>query len=387
MRPVRPAAALAPLAALLVTLSPSHPVTLSRAQAADAPGPSEWDRVTDKAITYLKSTQAPDGSWSEAHSPGITGVVLTGMLRTGKLSPKDPVAEKALRYIEGLINPKAGHIAGRDPKVQLQNYVTCVNVLALASANRDSYKAVVADAAEFLKKLQWDEGEGKGKADDFYGGAGYDSKSRPDLSNTQFFLDALVAAGVPKNDPAFRKAEIFVSRCQNKPGEYNDRPWAAKCDDGSFIYSAAAGGQTKASDAPDARGVLAGYGSMTYAGIKSLIYCGVSKQDPRVQKAYEWVRKNYTVDRNPGMPGERGQWGLYYYYHTMAKCLDVLGVDEVVDADGVRHDWRSDITAALAKRQRPDGSWANPNDHWMEGDPHVVTGYALMALSYCKPKK
>ena len=22
---------------------------------------------------------------------------------------------------------------------------------------------------------------------------------------------------------------------------------------------------------------------------------------------------------------------------------------------------------------------------WMEGDPHLVTGYALMALSYCRP--
>ena len=62
--------------------------------------------------------------------------------------------------------------------------------------------------AKFLKELQWDEGEGKTQKDDFYGGAGYDSKSRPDLSNTQFFLDALVAAGVPKDDPtAFTKGD------------------------------------------------------------------------------------------------------------------------------------------------------------------------------------
>ncbi len=357
------------------------------AAAADGPKGSEWDRITDKAIAYLKSTQAADGSWSESRSPGITGIVLTGMLRTGKVSPKDPVAEKGLHYIEGLINPAAGHIAGKDPKVQLQNYVTSVNVLALTTADRDSYKAVVADAVSFLKKLQWDEGEGKSRGDDFYGGAGYDSKSRPDLSNTQFFLDALHAAGVPKDDPAFQKAMVFVSRCQNLKGEGNDQPWAGKRDDGSFIYSAAAGGQTKVSDAPAPDGGLDGYGSMTYAGIKSLIYCGVSKDDPRVKKAYEWVRKHYTVDRNPGMPGERGQWGLFYYYHTMAKCLDVLGVDEVEDAAGVKHDWRADLTAALAKRQRPDGSWANPTDHWMEADPHVVTGYALMALSYCKPRK
>jgi squalene-hopene/tetraprenyl-beta-curcumene cyclase len=132
-------------------------------------------------------------------------------------------------------------------------------------------------------------------------------------------------------------------------------------------------------------GSLPGYGSMTYAGIKSLIYCGVAKDDPRIKRAYEWVRKNYSVDRNPGMPDVRAEWGLYYYYHTMAKCLDALGVDEVVDAKGQKHDWRADITAALARRQRPDGSWANAN-HWMEADPNLVTGYALMALSYCRPK-
>ena len=86
------------------------------------------------------------------------------------------------------------------------------------------------------------------------------------------------------------------------------------------------------------------------------------------------------------MPDVRAKWGLYYYYHTMAKTLDVMGVDEVVDASGRKHDWRAEITAALAKTQRPDGSWVN-NDHWMESDPNLVTGYALMALSHCKPKK
>jgi squalene-hopene/tetraprenyl-beta-curcumene cyclase len=71
----------------------------------------------------------------------------------------------------------------------------------------------------------------------------------------------------------------------------------------------------------------------------------------------------------------------------MAKCLDVLGLDEVVDAAGNRHDWRTEITAALAKRQRSDGSWVNDKDQWMEGDPNLVTGYALMALSHCKKSK
>ncbi len=361
----------------------------SRLQAAEpravGPDEKEWNRIVDKAVRYLRDHQAEDGSWSRQASPGVTGVVLTGLLATGKVSQEDPTCLHGLKYIEALVNPQAGHIAGQDPKPQLKNYVTSVNVMALTAANRENrYKQVIGNAVDFLKKLQWDEEEGKGPSDDFYGGAGYDSTSRPDLSNTQFFLDALQAAGVPKDDPAVKKALIFVSRCQNLKGEHNDQPWAGKINDGSFIYSPAGGGQTKSEKLPN--GGLIGYGSMTYAGIKSMIYCGVSKDDPRVQKAYEWIQKNYSVDENPGMPKVHAEWGLFYYYHTMAKALDTLGIDEVVDANGAKHDWRADITAALAKRQRPDGSWVNLN-HWMEQDPNLVTGYALMALSHCKPKK
>lgn len=352
--------------------------------------PKQWNGMVDKAVAYLRKTQNADGSWGQAGPQrlGGTGIILTGLLQCGKVGVDDPMVEKGLKYIESLINPKDGHIAGANPRVQLKNYVTCVNVMALVAAKRTSYRPVVADAVKFLRKLQWDEGEGKKPSDDFYGGAGYDSRERPDLSNTQFFLDALAAAGISKDDRAFKNAAIFVSRCQNLKGEYNkDIKWAGVINDGSFIYSAAGGGQTKTQDNPNPDGGLPGYGSMTYAGIKSLIYCGVSKDDRRIQKALEWIRKNYTVDTNPGMPRERALRGLYYYYHTMAKCLDALGMDTIEDAAGKKHDWRADITAALAKRQRDNGSWRNESVNWMEGDPNIVTGYALMALSYCKPKK
>jgi squalene-hopene/tetraprenyl-beta-curcumene cyclase len=371
-------------ATLLGALTPRGAAQSAKPAPVDA---AKWNAVVGKAIDFLKSTQDANGGWSTSKTPGVTGVVLTGLLRCGKIGPEDPVAARALKYIEGLVNPKARHIAGKDAKVQLQNYVTSINVMALSAAKKaDRYEKIIGDAVTFLKKLQWDEGEGKTRQDDFYGGAGYDSKSRPDLSNTQFFLDAMKAAGVPPDDPALKKAMLFVSRCQNLKAETNDQPWAGKVNDGSFIYTAATGGVTKVIDAPGPDGALPGYGSMTYAGIKSLIYCGVSKDDPRVQKAFEWIRKNYSVDGNPGMPGARKEWGLYYYYHTMAKCLDALGLDYVADARGQKHNWRADILDALAKRQRPDGSWVN-NTHWMEADPNLVTGYALMALSYCRPKE
>jgi squalene-hopene/tetraprenyl-beta-curcumene cyclase len=354
---------------------------------AQQPAAKTWDETVERAVAYLRTAQSPDGSWGSKQSPGITGIVVTGLLKTGKVTARDPMIERALKYIESLIDPKEGHIAGRGARVNLQNYVTCVNVLALVAADRPSYKAVVADASRFLRKLQWDEGHGKEESNDFYGGAGYDSKSRPDLSNTQMFLDALVAAGVPKNDPAFKKAMTFVSRCQNLKSEFNDRKWSGKINDGSFIYTAALGGDTKAAEKPDPDVGLPGYGSMTYAGVKSLIYCGATKDDKRVQAALAWLKKHYAIDRNPGMPKVRAHWGLYYYYHTMAKCLDVLGEDRFKDDKGVEHDWRADITAALAARQQPDGSWKNDSSNWMEANPLLVTGYALMTLAHTRPKK
>jgi squalene-hopene/tetraprenyl-beta-curcumene cyclase len=363
-------------------------LTVATAQNAKVgPDQKTWNAVAQKAAKFLQTTQDKNGGWSTDKTPGVTGIALTGLLRSGQTTPQDPVGQKALKYIESLVNPEKKHIAGKDPTVHLQNYVTSINVMALVEAKQgDKYKAIIGDAVEFLKKLQWDEDEGKTEKDPFFGGAGYDSKSRPDLSNTQMFLDSLKAAGIGPDDPAMKKALIFVNRCQNLKGETNKMPWAKLINDGSFIYTPALGGATKVVDQPLENGALPGYGSMTYAGIKSMIYCGVSKDDPRVKKAYEWIQNNYSVDQNPGMPEIRAKWGLYYYYNTMAKCLDTLGIEYVVDAKGVKHDWRKDITEALAKRQRPDGAFHNSAANWMEADENLVTGYALMALSYCKPK-
>ena len=351
---------------------------------AQKPTKAEWQAVVDKAAAFLKAGQEETGGWATKKSPGVTGLVVTGLLQCGKPAD-DEMTAKGLTYIESLINEKAGHIAGADAKVGLQNYVTSVNVMALAAAKKDDkYKKVIGDAAKFLKQLQWDDGEGKKPEDDFFGGAGYDSKSRPDLSNTQFFLDALKAAGTPADDPAFKKAAVFVSRCQNLKSEHNTLPWAGKINDGSFIYSAAGGGSTKTSDAADAP--LTGYGSMTYAGVKSLIYAGVGKDDKRVAEALTWLRKNYGVEGNPGMPPQLAGRGLFYYYHTMAKTMALLGEDEFADDKGVKHDWKTDLFRAIEKRQGKDGSWTNPTDRWMEGDPYLVSGYMLMALGYLQPK-
>ena len=363
-------------------------VALLPASAPAQPKDDAWKLSVDKATAYLKKSQNDDGSWAPApQNRGTTGIVVVGLIRTGTKPDDAPVA-KGVKFIEGLVNAKSGHIAGDDAKATLINYTTTINIMALTAANKgDKYKAVVGNAAKYLKEYQWDENRGKKGDSDYYGGAGYaGDKSRPDLSNTAFFLEALKEAGVAKDDPAFKKAAVFVSRCQNFQSEHNTAPWAAKNNDGSFAYTGANGGENRRTDGDGVKTDMGGYGSMTYAGVKSMIYCGIAKDDPRMKKALEWIGKNYTLDSNPGMPEANSQRGLYYYYHTFAKTMDALGVDEFTDATGVKHDWRADLTAALAKRQQDDGSWVNKTDRWMEGDPNLVTGYALMALSYCKKK-
>jgi len=355
-----------------------------RCATADDSETAQWKATVDKAVAYLKSSQNADGSWSTPPANrGVTGIIVTGLIRSGIGPDQEPTA-KGLAFIESLINEKEGHIAGKDASPGLTNYITSINVMALAAAGRDAkYKSVIKDAVAYLKKYQWDDSEGKTPNDDYYGGAGYGgNKSRPDLSNTAFFLEALKSAGLGSDDEAFRKAGVFVSKCQNFKSEHNKAPWAAKNDDGSFIYTGANGGENR-TDTDDFRG----YGSMTYAGIKSLIYAGVGKDDPRMKKALEWIGKNYTVDANPGMPPQLAQRGLYYYLHTMAKAMEALGLEKFTDSKGAKHSWKVDITSALAKRQQPNGTWKNDTDRWMEGDPNLVTGYALMALGYCKPAK
>src|SRR5262249_41573222 len=115
----------------------------------------------------------------------------------------------------------------------------------------------------------------------------------------------------------------------------------------------------------------------------SLIYAGLTANDPRVKAALDYIKKNYTLDENPGL----GQVGLYYYYQAFSKAMAAWGQPMLVDAKGQSHDWRSELRAALAKHQNADGSWVNPADRFMEGDPNLVTSYGLLALSSAREKK
>jgi squalene-hopene/tetraprenyl-beta-curcumene cyclase len=330
----------------------------------------------DKGVQYLVTKgQSADGSFSKQTGTGITSLCLTALLRNGR-TPEDPAVAKGLQYLQSNIRADGGIYA---EKSRLKNYETCIALMCLKEANRGGrYDQPIAAAERYIKGLQLDEQEGKARSDFEYGGVGYSEKGRPDLSNTAFLVDALIAAGKGPDDEAVQKALIFVSRCQNLESDHNTTPLAAKINDGGLYYAIT----DEDTDSKDqlAQGGLRSYGSMTYAGLKSMLYAGVKPDDPRVKAALSWLRKHYDLQNNPGM----GDAGLYYYYHLMAKALDVLGETQFEDADGKKHDWRADITSELARRQNADGSWVNKNNRWLESDANLVTAFALLALSHAK---
>jgi squalene-hopene/tetraprenyl-beta-curcumene cyclase len=348
--------------------------SVSRAEV-DRP---QVDASIHKGVQFLKTTQAEDGSWTSPNSLGITALV-THALLVSEVPVSDAAVQKGLKRIEQAIRPDGGIYTDKSTH---KNYETAIALLALQSANADGhFQDAIAKAVEFLKHQQWDEEEVGDKSHVNYGGAGYGSKSRPDLSNTAFFLDALKAAGVSASDPAIQKTLVFVSRCQNLKSEHNQTEFAALVNDGGFYYTPAAGGSSPAGQTPE--GGLRSYGSMTYAGLKSMIYAGLTPDDPRVQAAESWIRKFYTFDENPGM----GQQGLYYYYQMMAKALEATGNDTFTDQSGTDHDWRGELVKSLIKRQLDNGSWVNSNQRWLEGDPNLVTAYCLIALEHAKQSK
>jgi len=361
----------------------------SAAQAADAASvDARVQAAIAKSLAFLKSQQKPDGGWqTEKDPPAITAIVLKAFSQDPKTGPNADFVKKGYAKLVSYQLDNGGIYQDL-----LANYNTSIALSALTSANDPAYKPQIDRAVAYLKGIQWTDKTGPGPkgekiADDknnWWGGWGYSRAGRPDLSNAQMAVEALESAGLKKDDPAFQNALKFITRNQNR-SETNDQKFAG--DDGGFVYSPANDGESQAGVifGPDGVRIVRSYGSMTYAGLKSMIYAGLTKEDPRVKGAWDWICKNWTVEVNPGMQpndpklGDMTRYGLYYYYHTMARALHVYGEPIIVDAKGVKHDWRVELAAQLAALQKEDGSWQG-EQKWFEDNKVLATSYVVLAL-------
>ncbi len=125
---------------------------------------------------------------------------------------------------------------------------------------------------------------------------------------------------------------------------------------------------------------LRAYGTMSYAGLKSYLYAGLSREDDRVKAVTGWMRRNYTLAENPGV----GSDGFYYYILMFGRAMNANGepdFETIGESGGPQtRNWRTDLVNRLTELQQPDGSFKSIDPRWMEDNNVLITAYALIAL-------
>ena len=267
----------------------------------------------ERAVAYLKGSQADDGSWvfTAKHVPGPTTPGATALavfaLVTAGVPAQDASVRAGVAYI------------ARAPFAN--TYSTALTAMALSVVDPVANQDKVAQARDWLRFNQQKDGSwGYGK------GAG----QQGDNSNTQFAvlgLRAAQGAGFPSPPQTWDAIEHYFRSTQ--------------CEDGGWGYR----------KGPS-------YGSMTAAGLGSLVICGAQAQreinrcgqhahDADVAQALKWFDRHFTVKTNPG----KRTWHHYYLY-----AVERVGVLSARRYLG-KHDWYREGAEYLVRSQRPEGAW------------------------------
>lgn len=345
----------------------------------------ESEAAINRGLDWLASQQKEDGSWSEGNFPALTALPLWAFSMSNH-PKKAEVTAKAAKFIMGNVQADGGiyrKIPGKGGG--LSNYNTALSMIALHSMNDPLYTPVVLKARKFVSASQ------HFGSDVYEGGMGYDretGRSYTDLSDSVIAYEAmrLTQSAEDLRDKSEARVDLdwaaavrFLERLQNKPATGADNA-------GGFAYRP---DESKAGTTTNKEGVVVfrSYGSMTYAGLLSLIYADVNKNDPRVQSAFDWSIKHWTLDENPGM----GDEGLYYFYNILTKALAVYGRETIPAKDQSQIAWRDAITKKLVGLQKVDsktgaGYWVNKNNRFWEANDVLVTSYTLIALQVAKGK-
>ena len=340
----------------------------------------EVNAAISKGLDWLAAHQNKNGAWSNTNFPALTALATQAFLDSD-YRRNDTACRDGLRYILSCVRPDGGiykQVPGRKGG-GLSNYNTAICAMALHAAADARYDKVVLKARTFMAQSQH-------SGDDIYkGGFGYDRDTKrayTDLMNTYYATRAMRETQdvEDKRDPGDKQVDVdwkatvkFVEQLQNKPESGTENA-------GGFFYNPS---DPKAGTTTTRKGVVVfrSYGSITYAGLLALIYAEVDEDDPRVQSAFDWAFRHWTLEENPGM----GQQGLYFFYNVLAKALTSCGHDLVPLKDGGYLNWREELAKKIVSLQNVDPEsghvyWVNKTGRYWESDPVLVTAYALLAL-------
>jgi squalene-hopene/tetraprenyl-beta-curcumene cyclase len=364
----------------------------------------------------LIDRQDADGAWrSDTYGvfkdgPSLTPLVLeTLLLHRGVDTPRSPASirldaacQKGAAYLDRLVRAD-GTIDEGPHGLSYPVYTAVFAVRALSRPQMAEFRPARDAWLRFLRQRQLTEELGWVPTDKQYGGWGYSHqiprKPQPgepllpltesNLSATTFALDALQATGCSQDDPAFRKALVFVKRCQNLSEDVSQQDSAF--DDGGFFFIYDDAVRNKAGAAGkdrNGRDRFTSYGSTTADGLRSLLTCGLPIDHPRVQAARIWLENSFRPSFHPGRYAkdrEMNRQAVYFYYFlSLAKAFHLVNPKfEIRNSKnpGTNVNWAEQLVEDLMNRQQPDGSWINTAVAVREDDPVVATCLAAQALA------
>ncbi|TWT56024.1 DUF4159 domain-containing protein [Allorhodopirellula solitaria] len=301
-------------------------------------------RSIDRGIDYLRKTQTQRGGWQEysGYNCGLTALCTLAWINAG-VSREDPDFIRAIEYLRTF--PPADTYS-----VSLQTLVFCA-VGALEDVPR------IRRNVQWLSELQKPEGARNAGAWGYTKVRGYG-----DPSNSQFAVLALGAAaerGVEVSPDVFNASAAYWRRVQ-LPG-------------GGWSY----GSGPRPS------------GSMTCAGIGSLIICGSSlndledtaagqlnccggdPSDEAVDRGLEYLSKIFTINANPG-----GEMLSYYYYLYAVERIGRLSGRRLI---GNRDWYREGAERLVGLQDQFQGFWKGGGV--VESNRDVATSFALLFLA------
>ncbi|MEI6272327.1 MAG: hypothetical protein WCQ03_02525, partial [Phycisphaerae bacterium] len=193
-----------------VGAAPTPTVPPSAAVGGDA---QTKTAAATSSTTSTAASTSPSATTNSAASAAVTALVVRAFAQRGLNIQSDAALDRATTRLVALVTGKNGFEP--DSSGGMATYVASCTAMGLAALQETKYEKTLAAALAWIRESQWDENEGIAPTQDWYGGVGYGSKGRPDLSNTQLMLDALHESNATAKDASVERAVIFLTRCQN----------------------------------------------------------------------------------------------------------------------------------------------------------------------------